>query len=33
MNDKPLLLAALPPLLLLAALATALLPGKDRGQF
>lgn len=33
MNDKPLLLAALPPLLLLAALATAFLPGKDRGQF
>lgn len=33
MNDKPLILAALPPLLLLAALATALLLGKDRGQF
>ena len=33
MNDKPLLLAALPPLLLLAALTTAFLPGKDRGQF
>ena len=33
MNNKPLLLAALPPLLLLAALAMALLPGTDRGQF
>lgn len=33
MNDKPLFLAALPLLLLLAALATAFLPGKDRGQF
>lgn len=33
MNDKPLLRAALPSLLLLAALATAFLPGKDRGQF
>lgn len=33
MNDKPLSLAALPPLLLLAALATVFLLDKDRGQF
>lgn len=33
MNDNPLLRAALPSLLLLAALATVFLPGKDRGQF
>lgn len=33
MNDKPLILAVLPPLLLLAALATVFLLDKDRGQF